>query len=75
MEEDSPEYKAWKEQFDQYETPLTVGQIEEAKKNWLEFHKTFDHCACLNCKLQVENRCVFQWDIYNTDDDFCLMEK
>lgn len=54
---------------------LTDEQIEEAKKQFIEFHGSLDLCACTNCNLMKDNRCVYQFDVYNTIDDFCLMEK
>jgi len=61
--------------MDHYENPLTDEQIEAGKQEFIKFHGSLDHCACVGCPLQLENRCIFQFDVYNTDDDFCLMEK
>lgn len=58
-----------------YEQPLTADQIERAKQQFVEFHGTLDICACVDCYFAQQNRCIFQYDTYNTIDDFCLMEK
>lgn len=61
--------------MDQYEIPLTPKQIEIAKQHFIDFHGSLDDCACVDCPMQKQNRCVFQFDSYNTKDDFCLMDK
>ncbi len=61
--------------FAQYEQPLPQSAIDAAKAAFIEFHGSLDDCACVDCLLMIENRCVFQFDVYNTTDDFCLMEK
>lgn len=61
--------------MDWYEKPLSDEQVEAAKDVFIEFHGSLDNCECVDCPLQKENRCVFQFDIYNTKGDWCLMEK
>lgn len=61
--------------MDYHTQPLTDDEKEFMKALFIEFHGTLDLCACVDCPLQLENRCAYQFDVYNTIDDFCLMEK
>jgi len=75
MTEENSEYEAWQTGLDEYSTSLKPKEIEAAKRTFIKYHGSLDDCACVDCPLQKENRCVFQFDVYNTKDDWCLMEK
>lgn len=59
----------------QLDRPLTEEEIELAKAGFVEFHGSLDKCECVDCALQKNNECVFQFDPYNTKGDWCLMDK
>lgn len=61
--------------------PLTKEEIERRKALFLSDGRqlankemSLQDCTCFDCKMQKENRCVYQWDFYNTDGD-CLFDK
>lgn len=59
-----------------HERPLTYDEIYWAREGFKEMTGATDFlsCTCLECPAQKRNRCVYQWDAYNTHGD-CLAQK
>jgi hypothetical protein len=61
--------------IDPWTKPLSQETIDKKKKMLVEeFEVKLEDTTCFNCKAQKENRCVCQWDPYNTNGD-CLLSK
>lgn len=64
------------EKPDQWTMAITVQRASAQRQNFIKEHGSLDGCTCNGCprRFAMANRCVLQYDPYNTNGD-CLLSK